>query len=151
LTEDPGSRRGRAQQSCSRLQGRLQDAAQNAKNPELFQALFDHRTPPETPLKKEKPTSVSDLLAKGQGLVERLRKGSAEADRALQAVRTALPEGLGERVWGAAIRDGTLTVLVASAAWATRVRYHAPGLKDDVGGQLGVALQRVQVRVRPPS
>ena len=84
-------------------------------------------------------------------MVERLRKGSAEADRALQAVRTALPEGLGERVWGAAIRDGTLTVLVASAAWATRVRYHAPGLKEDVGTRLGTPLARVHVKVRPPS
>ena len=91
------------------------------------------------------------MLAKGHGLVERLRKGSSEADRALQAVRAALPEGLGERVWGAAIRDGTLTVLVASAAWATRVRYHAPGLQEDVGSRLGVTLQRVQVRVRPPA
>ena len=91
------------------------------------------------------------MLAKGHGLVERLRKGSAEADRALQAVRAALPEDLGERVWGAAIRDGTLTVLVASAAWATRVRYHAPGLKNDVGGQLGVVLQKVQIKVRPPA
>ncbi len=91
------------------------------------------------------------MLAKGQGLVERLRQGSAEADRALAAVRSALPEGLGERVWGAAVRDGTLTVLVTSSAWATRVRYHAPELKDDVGERLGMALQRVQVRVRPPA
>lgn len=67
------------------------------------------------------------------------------------AVRAALPEGLGERVWGAAVRDGTLTVLVASAAWATRVRYHAPGLKDDVGERLGAALTRVHIKVRPPS
>ena len=91
------------------------------------------------------------MLTKGQGLVERLRRGSAEADRALQAVRAALPEGLGEQVWGAAVRNGTLTVLVASAAWATRVRYHAPGLKDDVGARLAVALQKVQVKVRPPA
>lgn len=91
------------------------------------------------------------MLAKGQGLVERLRQGSAEADRALAAVRSALPEGLGEQVWGAAVREGTLTVLVASSAWATRVRYHAPDLKDDVGERLGMALRRVQVRVRPPA
>ena len=117
----------------------------------VISSTFDHRTPPEIGLKKEKPTSVSDLLAKGQGLVERLRRGTAEADRALQAVRAALPEGLGEQVWGAAVRDGTLTVLVASAAWATRVRYHAPGLKDDVAGQLGMALEKVQVKVRPPA
>ena len=68
----------------------------------------------------------------------------------MQAVQDALPEGLGTHVWGAAVRDRTLTVLVASAAWATRVRYHAPGLREDVSRRLSVEVERVQVRVRPP-
>lgn len=68
----------------------------------------------------------------------------------MQAVQDALPEGLGAHVWGAAVRDRTLTVLVASAAWATRVRYHAPGLREDVSRRLSVEVERVQVRVRPP-
>lgn len=90
------------------------------------------------------------MLGKGHGLLERLRQGSRQADSALQAVRAALPEDLREHVWGAAIRDRTLTVLVASAAWATRVRYHAPDLREDVGRRLAEAVDRVQVRVRPP-
>lgn len=89
------------------------------------------------------------MLGKGQGVLERLRQGSAQANRALLAVREALPDGLGEHVWGAAVRERTLTVLVASAAWATRVRYHAPGLREDVGGKLDAPIDRVQVRVRP--
>ena len=89
------------------------------------------------------------MLGKGHGLLERLREGSAGADRALLAVRDALPEGLGDRVWGAALRDGTLTVLVGSAAWATRIRYHAPGLREAAGARLGVTVERVVVRVRP--
>jgi predicted nucleic acid-binding Zn ribbon protein len=89
------------------------------------------------------------LLDKRQGLVERLREGAAGADRALQAVRDELPDGLGARVWGAAVRDGTLTVLVDSAAWATRIRYQAPGLRDAVARRLGVDLRRMLVRARP--
>jgi hypothetical protein len=100
-------------------------------------------------LKREKPTSVSDLLGKGQGLLERLRQGSAQADVTLQAVRGVLPDGLGEHVWGATVRDKTLTVLVASAAWSTRIRYHAPGLKDRAAERLGVEIDRVLVRARP--
>jgi len=100
-------------------------------------------------LKPEKPTSVSDLLGKGQGLLERLRQGSAQADLTLQAVRAVLPAGLGEHVWGATVRDRTLTVLVASAAWATRIRYHAPGLKDQAAQRLGIEIDRVLVRARP--
>jgi hypothetical protein len=99
--------------------------------------------------KTEKPTAVSDLLNKGQGLLDRLRQGSLQADSTLQAVRAALPEGLGGHVWGATVRGSTLTLLVSSAAWATRVRYHAPGLREDVGGRLSLQLERVQVRVRP--
>jgi hypothetical protein len=100
-------------------------------------------------VKKEKLTSVSDLLGKGHGLLERLREGSAKADRALQAVREDLPDGLGTHVWGAAVRDRTLTVLVISAAWATRVRYHAPDLKDSAARRLDTVIDRVVVRVRP--
>ena len=82
-------------------------------------------------------------------MLEQLRRGSAQAQSALQAVQDALPEGLGAHVWGAAVRDRTLTVLVASAAWATRVRYHAPELREDVSRRLSVQVDRVQIRVRP--
>lgn len=99
--------------------------------------------------KRQKPTAVSDLLTKGHGVLERLRRGSEQAQGTLAAVREALPDGLGAHVWGAAVTARSLTVLVASAAWATRVRYHAPGLKDLVAARLGVELDRVVVRVRP--
>ena len=89
------------------------------------------------------------MLGKSHGLLEQLRRGSAQAQSALQAVQAALPDGLGAHVWGAAVRDRTLTVLVASAAWATRVRYHAPELREDVSRRLSVQVDRVQVRVRP--
>lgn len=97
----------------------------------------------------EKPTSVSDLLQQGQGLLERLRRGSSQADEALQAVRAELPEEFARQVWGASARAGTLTVLVTSAVWATRVRYHVPGLREQVARRLGVTLERVTIRVRP--
>jgi len=100
-------------------------------------------------LKPEKPTSVSDLLGKGQGLLQRLRQGSAKADETLQAVCGVLPENLGKHVWGATLREGTLTLLVASAAWATRIRYHAPDLKEQAATRLGQPVERVLVRARP--
>jgi hypothetical protein len=100
-------------------------------------------------LNPEKPTSVSDLLGKGQGLLERLRQGSAKADATLQAVCSVLPENLGKHVWGATLREGTLTVLVASADWATRIRYHAPDLKERAAKGLGQRVDRVLVRARP--
>lgn len=100
-------------------------------------------------MRSKKPTAVSELLEKGQGLLERLRRGSSDAEEALQAVRAELPQELARQVWGASTRAGTLTVLVTSAAWATRVRYHAPGLREQVARRLGVELPRVTIRVRP--
>lgn len=96
----------------------------------------------------KKPTSVSDLLDQGQGLLGRLRDGTAEADRALRALRRALPPELAGQVWAAATRDGTLTVFVRSAAWGTRIRYLAPRLMVALAAELGVEIGRIKVKVR---
>lgn len=121
---------------------------QDAKKTLLVQALLSWIRRGGT-VKREKPTSVSDLLGKGQGLLGRLREGSAAADRTLQAVRRGLPEDLAGRVWGASVRSGRLTLLVSSAAWATRIRYHAPSLRETAGRDLGTELEKVVIRVRP--
>lgn len=96
----------------------------------------------------QKPTSVSDLLGKAGGVLERLRDGASQADRVLGAVRRHLPADLRERVWGASLRAGHLTVMVASAAWATRIRYQAPQLRQALAPELG-QIERMSVKVRP--
>jgi predicted nucleic acid-binding Zn ribbon protein len=96
----------------------------------------------------KKPTRVSDLLAEGHGMLQRLREGSADAERTLAGLRRHLPEELAEQVWGAVHGDRTLTVLVRSAAWGTRLRYQAPRFKDAVAEELGIAIDRVVVKVR---
>ncbi len=89
------------------------------------------------------------MLAKGHGLLERLREGAARALTVLDAVRAELPEEPAGHVLAASVKDGTLTLLVDSAAWATRIRYEAPGLSAPVGQRLGVEISRTVVRVRP--
>jgi len=96
----------------------------------------------------KKLTPVSYLLAHGPGMLQRLREGTAEAERTLTLLRRHLPQPLAEQVWGAVMRDGTLIVLVRSAAWGTRVRYHLPQFKDALAIELGVAIDRVVVKVR---
>ena len=96
----------------------------------------------------KKLTHVSDLLAHGKGMLQRLREGASEADRALAALRRQLPPELAEAVWGAAMKDATLTVLVRSAAWGTRLRYQAPRFKDALAADLGIPIERVVVKVR---
>jgi len=100
-------------------------------------------------VKREKPTSVSDLLGGAGGVLGKLRQGSAAADRTLQTVRRGLPPELAGEVWGASVRSGQLTLLVTSAAWATRIRFHAPALRQAAARELGIELERVVTRVRP--
>ncbi len=100
------------------------------------------------PAKTKKPTSVSDLLERGQGLLGRLREGSAQADRTLQALRRVLPPELADKVWAAAARDGTLTVFVRSAAWGTRIRYLAPRFLAALARDLGIEIGGIKVKVR---
>lgn len=81
-------------------------------------------------------------------MLRRLRDGTVEADRTLAVLRQALPPEIATRVWGAVLKDGTLTVLVRSAAWGTRLRYLAPEFADKVAAGLGANIDRIKVRVR---
>jgi hypothetical protein len=96
----------------------------------------------------KKPTAVSDLLGKGEGMLQRLRTGTAEADRALAALRRALPAEIGAEVWSAALRGTTLTAFVRSAAWGTRLRYVAPEVVGQVADALGKPVEEIKVKVR---
>lgn len=96
----------------------------------------------------KKPTAVSHLLEKGEGMLQRLRTGAAEADRALVALRQALPPEIAAEVWSAALRGSTLTAFVRSAAWGTRLRYVAPQAAPQVAANLGQPVEEIKVKVR---
>jgi hypothetical protein len=96
----------------------------------------------------KKPTAVSHLLEQGEGMLERLRTGTAAAERTLSALRRVLPPEIAREVWIASRRGTTLTAFVNSAAWGTRLRYVIPGLKDALGTELGAPVDEVKVKVR---
>jgi predicted nucleic acid-binding Zn ribbon protein len=96
----------------------------------------------------KKPTAVSHLLLKGEGMLQRLRTGAAEADRALAALREALPPEIAAQVWSAALKGTTLTAFVRSAAWGTRLRYVAPQVAPAVAAKLGQPVDEIKVKVR---
>lgn len=96
-----------------------------------------------------KPISVSELLEQGQGLLQQLRDGAAASNRAQAALQRHLPAELADQIRGATVKDGTLTLLVSSASWGTRLRYHMPRISAAIGRELGLEIERVSVRVRP--
>ncbi len=68
----------------------------------------------------------------------------------VEQVRAALPPRLAQAVASAGIEDGRLTIGVAGAAWASRLRYSSDLLRKRVGSSLGVEILAVRIRVIPP-
>lgn len=100
-------------------------------------------------MQDKKPTAVSELLAKGQGLLERLRTGAAASTRTLEMVRRALPDTLAEHVDAASLEGGELSLSVSSAAFAARIRYLEQSLCAAVTRDTGAAVSRCRIKVRP--
>src|SRR5262245_33716715 len=96
----------------------------------------------------KKPTPVSHLLEQGDGMLQKLRNGSFEAQRTLAALRAQLPPEIAQEVFSATLRGTTLTAFVATAAWGTRLRYVAPKLLGRVGATLGTPVEDIKVKVR---
>ena len=96
----------------------------------------------------KKPTPVSHLLKQGEGMLQRLRRGTAEADRTLAALQRVLPPEIAAEVWSAALRGTTVTAFVRTAAWGTRLRYVVPKLLDALAGELGTPVEAFKVKVR---
>jgi hypothetical protein len=89
------------------------------------------------------------LLEQGGGLLSKLRAGTAEADRVLATLRGVLPPDLAREVWSASLKGTTLTALVHTAAWGTRLRYVASKLATPVSAALGSPVEEIKVKVRP--
>jgi hypothetical protein len=96
----------------------------------------------------KKPTAVSHLLEQGEGMLQRLRVGAADADRAAEALKRVLPAELAAEVFSASLRGTTLTAFVRTAAWGTRLRYVAPKLMDRLAAELGAPVAEFKVKVR---
>jgi len=81
-------------------------------------------------------------------MLKRLREGTRDAERTLSVLKGHLPPEVANQVFGASLKDGTLTVLVRSAAWGTRLRYLAPEFTDRLGAGLGATIEKLKVKVR---
>ena len=93
---------------------------------------------------------LSELLTVAGKRLGSLSKRSAERASVLTQVQAALTPKLAEWVVTAGIEDGLLTIGVASAAWASRLRYSSDALRKKVTQSSGEELKRVRIRVLPP-
>jgi hypothetical protein len=94
--------------------------------------------------------SLSELLARGGKRLSQLKERSAERSQVLSQVRAALPLRLAQAVVSAGVDQGRLTIGVAGAVWASRLRYSTDIMKKRVAKSAGLAILSVRIRVVPP-
>jgi hypothetical protein len=68
----------------------------------------------------------------------------------LSHVCNALPPQLAETIASAGVEQSRLTIGVAGAAWASRLRYVTETLRKRVGESMGVEIRSVRIKVVPP-
>ena len=94
--------------------------------------------------------SLSELLARGGKRLSLLKERSAERSLVLGQVRAALPARLAKTVVSAGITEGSLTVGVVGAVWASRLRYSTEIIRKRVAKSAGLEILTVKIRVVPP-
>jgi hypothetical protein len=94
--------------------------------------------------------SLSELLARGGKRLSHLKERVAERSQVLTQVRAALPHRLAQSVVSAGVDQGRLTIGVAGAVWASRLRYFTDVMRKRVSKSAGVEIAAVRIRVVPP-
>ena len=93
--------------------------------------------------------TIGSVLADGASVLGALVRRANELARCEECLKGCLDVHGAERLRVAAIEDGTLVVLVDSAAWSAKLRFLAPRIVAHAARALGRNLERIDVRVRP--
>lgn len=94
--------------------------------------------------------SLSELLARGGKRLSLLKDRSAQRAKIVEQVRAALPARLAQSVVSAGLDGGRLTIGVAGAVWASRLRYSTDSIRKRVAQFAGTEIVSVRIRVVPP-
>jgi hypothetical protein len=97
----------------------------------------------------QNPKSLSELLAGGGNRITTLKARSLARALVLEQVCAALPARLAQAVASAGIEGDRLTIGVAGAVWASRLRYFTEPVRKRVSSSTGIDILRVRVRVVP--
>jgi hypothetical protein len=93
--------------------------------------------------------AAASLLTGGGPGLRCLLERAAELQRLTEAVRALLPMPLDEHCRAASLHGDALVLVCDSPAWATRLRYQAPSLLDELQRRCGLRARTLRVRVSP--
>lgn len=98
-----------------------------------------------------KSKDIKHLFEGGSARLTSLLDRSRARSVVLAHVQAALPTHLAQTVETAGLEQGRLTVGVAGAVWASRLRYAAEALRQKVSESMGVEIQLVRIKVVHPT
>jgi len=112
--------------------------------------VFVHKLVMVTPIRVKKPKSINELISFGGKRLSDLKTKAQARALAFDHVCAALPSPLARNVVSAGLEHGQLTIGVAGAAWAARLRYLTEALRAHVGSSMSVDIHKVRIKVVPP-
>ena len=112
--------------------------------------LFAHKLSGKAPIKVKTPKSINELLSGSGKRLSNLKAKTQARTRAFEHVCAALPSPLAQNIVSAGLEHGQLTIGVAGAAWAARLRYVTEALRAHVGSSMRVDIEKVRIKVVPP-
>jgi hypothetical protein len=112
--------------------------------------VFVHQLVKVTPSRVKKVKTINELISAGGERLSDLKVKSQARTRALKHVCAALPAPLARNVVSAGLERGQLTIGMANAAWAARLRYVTEALRVHVASSMGLDIQKVRIKVVPP-
>jgi hypothetical protein len=112
--------------------------------------LFAHKLGRKALSKVKRPKSINELISSGGKRLSDLKAKAQARTRAFEHVCAALPSPLARNIVSAGLEQGQLTIGVAGAAWAARLRYVTEALRAQVGSSMRVDILRVRIKVVPP-
>ena len=119
-----------------------------ASNKELG-TFYRHEFSPKTRIAVQNTKNIKELLNSTGNRLGALRARAQARSEVLSAVRAALEPTLAAAVASAGIEQGRLTIGVAGAVWASRLRYATHDLRKQVGERTGTPIHSVRIRVVP--
>src|ERR1700761_4956291 len=97
----------------------------------------------------QNPRSISELLKRGKA-VSQLRIKSQDRARILEHVKSALPDKLASAVLTAGLEGERLTLGVTAGVWASRLRFHAEDIRQQLSERVGAPVNTVRIRIIAP-
>jgi hypothetical protein len=93
---------------------------------------------------RSRPTAVQAFL-EGPGSLGKLLREADEQQRLTARLRGLLPADLAPHLAAVRVRRGCLVLFADSPAWASRLRYAAPGIRTTLP-----SIRAIRIRVSPP-